>query len=130
MNWHVRSRLWIFLAILFLPAVGARAQAGAGAAAPTKIAIINIQQAIVATGEGKQASAQLNAQFRPRQNDLENVQKQIQDLQTRLNNGARTLSEDEKARLQRQGELLTRDLQRKQEGMSEELTAAQGDIVD
>jgi len=131
MNWHARSRhFWALLAVLLLPATGAWAQAGGGTSAPTKIAIINVQQAIVTTGEGKQASAQLNVQFTPRQNELENIQKQIQDLQTRLNNGARTLSEDEKARLQRQGELLTRDFQRRQEGMSEEVTAAQGEIVD
>jgi outer membrane protein len=92
--------------------------------------VINIRQAIIATKEGTQASAQLNVQFTPRQNDLESLNKQIQDLQSRLNNGARTLSDDEKARLQRQGELLSHEFQRKQDDLNEELTAAQSDIVD
>src|ERR1700675_3157098 len=90
------------LAILCLTSVpGVRAQAGAGAAAaPTKIAVINIRNAIVATAEGKLASAQLQSQFAPKQNDLQNIQKQIEDIQQKLNAGARTLSDDEKAKMQ------------------------------
>src|ERR1700680_1981949 len=134
MNANVHARgLWAALAaLLMFPAAAVLAQTGAGAAGavPTKIGVINVRQAIVATAEGKQASAQLQTQFNPQQNDLENMQKQIQDLQSRLSNGARTLSDDEKARLQRQGELLAREFQRKQDDMNEEVTAAQGDIVD
>ena len=131
-NGHARV-LWAALAaLLMFPAAAVFAQTGAAAAgaAPTKIGVINVRQAIVATAEGKQASSQLQTQFNPQQNDLENMQKQIQDLQSRLSNGARTLSDDEKARLQRQGELLAREFQRKQDDMNEEVTAAQGDIVD
>ncbi len=54
----------------------------------------------------------------------------MSDLSTRLNSGARTLSDDEKARLQRQGDLLTHEFQRKQDDLNEEVTAAQSDIVD
>ena len=57
-------------------------------------------------------------------------QKQIEDLQRRLSEGARTLSDDEKAKLQRQGELLSRRLQRGNDDLNEELNAAQGEIVD
>src|SRR4029077_8310643 len=124
MNWHVRSRgLGTLLAIL-LPAVGVWAQAGGNAAAPQKIAILNVQQAIFATGEGQQALTQLNIQFTPRKNDLDSMQKQIQDLQRRLSPGARTLSDEEQARLQRQLEVLGRQAQRKQEDANEEYTDA------
>src|ERR1700685_3900113 len=123
---RMRSFLLVFAALLFFPAAGVRAQAGSA----TKIGVINVRQAIVATKEGTQASAQLNIQFTPRQNDLEGLNKQIQDLQNRLNSGARTLSDDEKNRLQAQGTLLSHEFQRKQDDLNEELTAAQGDIVD
>src|ERR1700719_1361530 len=117
------------LAIFCLaPARGLRAQGAA--AAPTKIAVINIRNAIVATAEGKLAQAQLQSQFAPKNTDLQNTQKQIEDLQRRMNEGARTLSDDEKAKLQRQGELLTRKLQRGNDDLNEELNAAQGEIVD
>ena len=58
------------------------------------------------------------------------MQKQIQELQSRLSNGQRTLSDDEKARLQRQGEMMMRQMQRKQDDLNEQVQAAQGDIVD
>ena len=69
------------LALLCLPVAGAWAQTG-GAAAPSgqmKIAILNVRQAIVATAEGKQASAQLQTQFAAQQNDLQAMQKQIRN---------------------------------------------------
>ena len=120
------------LALLCFPVAGAWAQTG-GAAAPSgqmKIAILNVRQAIVATAEGKQASAQLQTQFASPQNDLQNMQKQIQDLQNRLANNHGTLSDDEAGRLQRQGEMLTRQFQRKQDDLNEEVNAAQSDVVD
>ena len=120
------------LAIFCLaPVRGVRAQGAAtAAAAPTKIAAINIRNAIVATAEGKQAQAQLQSQFAPKQNELQNLQKQIEDLQRRMTEGARTLSDDEKTKMQREGELLSRRLQRGNDDLNEELNAAQGEIVD
>lgn len=128
-----RRKLWILIvAVLFLPAAGAWAQTAGGAAASgaMKVGILNVRQAIVTTAEGKQASAQLQSQFAAQQNDLQNVQKQMQDLQNRLSNGARTLSDDEQSRLQRQGELLSRQFQRKQDDLNEAVNAAQMDIID
>ena len=109
-------------------APGVRAQASA--AGPVKIAIINVRNAIVATAEGKQAQALLQSQFAPKQNELQGMQKQIEDLQRRMSEGARTLSEDEKTKMQRQGELLTRRLQRSNDDLNEELNGAQAEIVD
>jgi outer membrane protein len=111
-----------------------RAQ-GAAAAAPAssaagKIAVINVRQAIVTTSEGKQASAELQSQFAARQAELENLNKQITDLRQRLAAGQATLSQDEQARLTRQGELLARQLQRKQDEYQEDVNASQGDVID
>jgi outer membrane protein len=120
------------LAIFCLaPVRGIHAQgAPSAAAAPSKIAVINIRNAIVATAEGKVAQAQLQSQFAPKQNELQGLQKQIEDLQRKMTDGARTLSDDEKAKLQREGELLSRRLQRGNDDLNEELNAAQGEIVD
>jgi outer membrane protein len=107
-----------------------RAQVAAGSAANGKIAIINVRQAIVTTAEGKQASADLQTQFTPRQSELENLNKQINDLRTRLNAGAATLSDDEKGRLTLQGQRLTQQLDRKQNELNEDVQAAQAEVVD
>ena len=127
-----RRELWLVaLALLCLRPAGALAQTG-GTAAPSgqmKIAILNVRQAIIATTEGKEASAKLQSKFAAQQNDLQNMQKQIQELQNRLSNNQGTPA-DEQARLQRQGELLTRQLQRKQDELNEEEIAAQSDVAE
>jgi outer membrane protein len=129
-NLRSKSSL-VALALIFAASVsGLKAQATGSAGAAEKIGVLSIRNAIVATAEGKQAQAQLQSQFAPKQNDLQNTQKQIEDLQRRLNEGARTLSDDEKGRMQRQGEMLTRRLQRGNDDLNEELNAAQGEIVD
>ena len=106
------------------------AAAAAPAAVPGKIGVINVRQAIVTTSEGKQASSELQSQFAARQTELENLNKQITDLRQRLAAGQSTLSQDEQARLTRQGELLARQLQRKQDEYQEDVNASQGDVID
>jgi outer membrane protein len=118
-------------AVGFVSAPGLRAQGSPSAAsAPAKIAVMNVRNAIVATAEGKQAQAQLQSQFAPKQNELQSLQKQIEDLQRKMNEGARTLSDDEKAKMQREGELFSRRLQRGNDDLNEELNAAQSELVD
>ena len=106
------------------------AAAAAPAAVPGKIGVINVRQAIVTTSEGKQASSELQSQFAARQTELENLNKQITDLRQRLAAGQSTLSQDEQARLTRQGELWARQLQRKQDEYQEDVNASQGDVID
>jgi outer membrane protein len=131
MNVNLRSKgSWAALALLCVaPVSGLRAQAGA-AAGPVKIAVMNVRNAIVATAEGKQAQAELQSKFASKQNDLQSLQRQIEELQRKLNEGARTLSADEQARMQRDGEMLSHQLQRGTDNLNEELQAAQGDLVD
>jgi len=117
------------LALLMTSA--AWAQGGSSAAATGgKVAVINIQSAITGTAEGKQAAAELQSQFNPRQNELDGLRKKIDDLQNRLRNCATTCSDEEKARLQREGETDTRVYQRKQQEIQDDANDAQRDVVD
>src|ERR1700723_131981 len=118
-------------AILMAPAA-MWAQAG-GAAAPAsagKIGVIDVQVAITSTAEGKQAAAELQSQFAPRQTELTNMQKQMEDIQTRLRTGQTTLSDDEKARLGREGEQLQRTYQRRSQDAQDDFNEAQREVVD
>lgn len=134
----MNSRNILFTAVLAAAclfgtsAVRAQGAAGASGAAGSagKIGVINVRQAIVTTSEGKQASAELQSQYAPRQTELENLNKQISDLRQRLSTGSATLSQEEQARLTRQGEILTRQLQRKQDEYQEDVNAAQSDVID
>jgi outer membrane protein len=115
-------------ALLMVPAVWA--QANGAASATAKVGVISVQAAIQSTAEGKQAAAELQSQFAPRQTELDNLRKQIEDLQTRLRTTSNTLSDEEKARLAREGDQLTRTYQRKQQDSQDDYTEAEREIVD
>ncbi|HEY2546100.1 MAG TPA: OmpH family outer membrane protein [Candidatus Acidoferrum sp.] len=97
--------------------------------AGAKIAAINMRAAIANTSEGKQAAAQLEAQFAARRKEIEDLNKKIGDLQQRLNAGANTLSDEEKQKLTVDGQRLTRQLERRQNEFQEDLNDAQSDVV-
>jgi outer membrane protein len=130
---HLRTFRSVALAaacLLGTTAVRAQSAPAAGSVASGKVCVINARQAIVSTAEGKQASAELQSQFAPRTGDLENIGKQISDLRQRLDAGQKTLSDEEKVRLQKQVDLLTRQGQRKQDEYQEDVNAAQADVID
>jgi outer membrane protein len=123
----IRAMVFVVAGLLMTPAVWA--QGAAPAAGANKVGVINIQAAIASTAEGKQAAAELQSQFTPRMNDLQNTQKQIEDLRNRLQTGQSTLNDEEKARLQREGDQLTRTYQRKQQELQDDTNDAQQDVV-
>jgi Skp family chaperone for outer membrane proteins len=61
---------------------------------------------------------------------MDGLNKQIEDIQRKFQAGANTLSDEEKARLQRQGQLLQNQLKRASEQYDEQIQAAQTDIID
>ncbi len=124
----VRTAALAVAGLLCAAAVGAQAPA-AGAASTAKVGVINIRQAIVSTAEGKQASAELQSQFAPRQTEIENLNKQVNEIRQRLQLGDK-LSQDEQARLTQQGQRLAQQLERKQNEYQEDVNAAQGDVID
>ena len=74
----IRLAVPALAAVLMAPAA-MWAQAGAAAAPSAKIGVIDVQVAITSTAEGKQAAAELQSQFAPRQTELTNMQKQMED---------------------------------------------------
>lgn len=74
---------------------------------PEKIAVINIQQAIAQTGEGKLALDALQKKYEPKRQALQRQQDEINALQDQLQKQQATLSDEERSRL-------TRDLDQKQ----------------
>ena len=111
-----------------MPAAWAQSS-GASASAPAKVGVINVQIAITSTAEGKQAAAELQSKFAPRQTELDNMRKQLDDIQTRLRTGQTTLSDEEKARLAREGDQLTRSYQRKQQEAQDDFNDEQQEVV-
>jgi outer membrane protein len=117
-----------FLGIACLLGTAAlRAQSPSSAASPN-IRVINMLQAISSTAEGKQASSELQSQFAPREQELESLNKQIEDLQRRLSSQP-PLSDEESARIRTQGTQLEQRLDRKKQEYQEDLNNAQSEAV-
>lgn len=116
------------IALPLVPAIWSQV-GSTGAPAPSKVGTISLQAAIVNTAEGKQASAELQTRFAARSTELQNLQKQIKDIQAKLQSRQQVLSEGERGRLQREAERLTGTLQRKQQYFQEDLNAAQQDMM-
>ena len=95
-----------------------------------KVGIINIRGAIGSTAEGKLAQAELQSKYAPRQTEIENLNKQINDVRQRLTACEGKCSQDEINRLTVQGQRLTQQLDRKNNELQEDSNADLGDIVD
>ena len=117
-------------AVCVLGAAAASGQAAAGGATAGKVGVINVRQAIASTAEGKQAGAELQSQFSSRQNELEALNRQINELRQRLETSGPKLNDEERARLQREGETKARQAQRKQDEYQEDVNAAQAEVFD
>ncbi len=98
------------------------------AAAANKVGVLNLRAAIVNTAEGKQASAELQSQFAPRQAELATLQKQIEEARTKLQSGTGT--DEEKLRIQRQAQGWAKRYERLEAEVREDLQNAEGEIVD
>lgn len=116
--------------LLIVAAVRGQSPATPASAAPTKVGVINIRGAIGNTAEGKQASAELQSQFAPRQTELENLNKQINDLRQRLTACEGKCSQDEIGRLTQQGQKATQRFDRLNNELQEDVNSAQGEVID
>jgi outer membrane protein len=112
------------------PAGGATAaKPAAPAAVPTRIAIINIQQAILGTGDGKKASAELATKFNPRKSALEKRQADVQQMEDQIRKGSATMSDEAKARMQRDIENNTKSLQRDAQDLNDDVDQENGKLM-
>jgi outer membrane protein len=127
----VRSAALSAACLIASAAALAQAAPAAGAAASAKsVGIINLRGAIGSTAEGKQASAELQSQFAPRSTEIDNLTKQINDLQQKLQAGQGKLSQDEEARLTAEGQRATQKLERRRTEFQDDASAAQQDVLE
>lgn len=97
------------------------------AAAQAKVAIINVQRAIIETADIKKAQAELEAKYKPRTQELENTQKQLQDIQTQLQSGK--ITQEAANDLQFKGKRLQREYQRMSEDLQGEVDRERNAIL-
>jgi outer membrane protein len=126
------ARLLLATALFSLPALAQTNAAAPAATAPaggTKIGIITIQDAIVATNEGQRDFEALAKKFEPKRTELKNLNDEVESLKKQLNTQDKTLSEDARASLVKSIESKTKTLQRNQEDAQNEFQQQQAEIA-
>jgi outer membrane protein len=108
------------LALIFL------SKAGLG---QTKIAIVSLQRAVLGCAEIKKASAAMEAKYKPRQQEMERLQKELAGIQQQLQTNAGKLTPAAEADLNAQGQHKQRELQRLNDDLQADVTAERNDIL-
>jgi len=103
------------LTLLFFLGTAPAALLAQSSGAPTKVGLVNIQEAILSTAEGKKSMADLQKKYQPRQQEIQKQNQDIQAITDQLQKQAATLSDDEQRNLNRQLEEKQKLLKRTQE---------------
>jgi len=112
-----------------LPALAVWVIALAPAALAQKVGVINTQRAILETADIKKASAELQTKYKPRQDQLDKLQREIADLQTQLESSAGKLSAAGQADLEAQGQRKQREAQRISEDLQADVDRERNDVL-
>jgi outer membrane protein len=96
----MRNRVWLLMFAITLMVCPMYLRAQSATTAGDKIAVVDIQQAIMGTAEGKQAIQDLQKKYQPRETEINQRQEDVQQLQQQLQKQMTTLSADEQRRMQ------------------------------
>jgi Skp family chaperone for outer membrane proteins len=99
------------------------------AAAPTKIGVIDIQTAILATNEGQRDFGALQTKFQPKKAELETMSKEIEGLQKQLDSTGDKLNEQARADLVRQIDTKKKTAQRAYEDANSDFDSQKNEIL-
>jgi outer membrane protein len=103
--------------------------AASAVSAQSKVAIINLQRAVLESAEIKKASTELTAKYLPRQQQVEKLQRDLQALQQNLQTNAGKLTPQAEADLTAQGQRKQRELQRLSEDLQADVERERNDIL-
>src|ERR1043165_6137185 len=99
------------------------------APAQVKVGVINLQRAVFESAEIKKADAQMQATFKPRQDKIDALNKDLAALSAQLQSSNGKLSPSAEADLQAQGQRKQRDLQRLTDDLQADATAYRNDVL-
>ncbi len=85
MRWMRMSQIQV---VLILGTVLTPFAAPAQEASPTRVAVVNFQEALLATDEMQARSKELETKYTPRREDLERLAQELQELQEKLQSAA------------------------------------------
>ena len=107
----------------------ALAAPSAPAQTPTKVGIINVQGAILATKDGEKARDAIRARFEPRAKEMEGRMAEVNRLRDQFSKGANTMSADAREKLSREIDDKNKKYQWDSEDMQNELQQEEQKLV-
>jgi len=102
---------------------------GITASAQVKVAIINLQKAVLDTAEIQKAQKELETKYKPRQEKAEALQRELQTIQGQLQTMAGKLTPQAEQELNVQGQRKQRELQRLTEDLQGDVDRERQDIL-
>jgi outer membrane protein len=97
------------------------------ASAQLKVAVINVQQAMIDSDELKKISADMESKYKPRQEELQKLQNDMASIQQQLQSNK--LTQQAAADLQVQGQRKQREAQRLQDDLQQDFDRDRQDIL-
>ncbi len=132
----------LFATVLSLAALAQTGTAAAAPAAPaaapavaalqpgtTKVGIINLQGAILASNEGRRDLEALDKKFDPKRTELQGLNKEIEDLKKQLNTQGDKMNEEARNNLVRSLETKQKTMQRASEDAQNEYQQQQSEVA-
>jgi outer membrane protein len=98
-------------------------------AAQTKVAVINLQKAVLESAEIKAASAAMEARYKPRVSQIEALDKELAAIQQNLQVNQGKLTEQGVTELTAQGQRKQRDAQRLRDDLQADVDRDRNDIL-
>ena len=99
------------------------------APAEIKVAVINLQRAVLESAEIKAASDAMSAKYKPRVAEIEQLNKEISAIAANLQTNAGKLTEQAQADLNQQAQRRQRDVQRKQDDLQADVDRERNEIL-
>jgi outer membrane protein len=97
--------------------------------AQTKVAVVNLQRAVFESAEIKKANEDMQAKYKPRQDELQKLQQEVATLAQQLQSSNGKLSAQQEAELQATGQRKQRDLQRVQDDLQADVERDRNEIL-
>ncbi|HTS27456.1 MAG TPA: OmpH family outer membrane protein [Bryobacteraceae bacterium] len=97
--------------------------------AQTKVGVVNLQRAVFESAEIKKADAQMQATFKPRQDEIDRLDKEIADLAKQLQGSNGKLSPQQESDLNAQGQNKQRRLKYLQDDLQTDATNYRNDVL-
>ena len=97
------------------------------ASAQLKLAVVNTQQALLDSDELKKAATELEKKYKPRQDELQKLQGDLQSIQQQISSGK--LTQQAAADLQTQGQRKQREAQRISDDLQQDFERDRQDTI-